>query len=115
MPRLPPTTPRLDGKLLKAELRRLGREFNAPILDTLSLSRKLLPELKSFKLKSVCKALSVSLKNAHRAVHDANCDGVLSGEDVQNRQGRARVHQTQRSEHPQGRAPSAKATMSSCW
>ena len=60
-----------DGKLLKAELRRLGREFNAPILDTLSLSRKLLPELKSFKLKSVCKALSVSLKNAHRAVHDA--------------------------------------------
>lgn len=51
-----------DGKLLKAELRRLGREFNAPILDTLSLSRKLLPELKSFKLKSVCKALSVSLK-----------------------------------------------------
>ena len=60
-----------DGKLLKAELRRLGREFHAPILDTLSLSRKLYPELKSFKLKSVCKCLGVSLKNAHRAVHDA--------------------------------------------
>ncbi len=69
-----------DGKLLKAELRRLGREFNAPILDTLSLSRKLLPELKSFKLKSVCKALSVSLKNAHRAVHDATATAHMSGE-----------------------------------
>ena len=64
-PMLPVMTDHAIGKPI------MGREFNAPILDTLSLSRKLLPELKSFKLKSVCKALSVSLKNAHRAVHDA--------------------------------------------
>jgi len=60
-----------DVAVLKAELRRLGRTFSAPVLDTLTLSRKLYPEMKSHKLGSVCKQLGVSLKNAHRAVHDA--------------------------------------------
>ncbi|MBQ7865439.1 MAG: PolC-type DNA polymerase III, partial [Clostridia bacterium] len=60
-----------DVAVLKAELRRLGRSFSAPVLDTLTLSRKLYPEMKSHKLGSVCKQLGVSLKNAHRAVHDA--------------------------------------------
>ena len=60
-----------DCAILKSELRRLGKTFSAPVLDTLTMSRKLYPHLKSHKLKSVCKALGVSLKNAHRAVHDA--------------------------------------------
>ena len=60
-----------DISLLKAELKRLGREWNGPALDTLTLARKLYPELKSHKLGQVCKFLGVSLKNAHRAVHDA--------------------------------------------
>ena len=60
-----------DVSLLRAELRRLGRTFDHPVLDTLTYARKLYPEMKSFKLKAVCKRLGVSLKNAHRAVHDA--------------------------------------------
>ncbi|MBQ3705070.1 MAG: PolC-type DNA polymerase III [Clostridia bacterium] len=60
-----------DGALLRAELRRLGMQFDNPILDTLTYARKLYPELKSFKLKNLCRHLGVSLKNAHRAVHDA--------------------------------------------
>ena len=60
-----------DASLLRAELRRLGRSFDGPVLDTLTLSRKLYPEMKSHKLGSVCKQLGISLKNAHRAVHDA--------------------------------------------
>ena len=60
-----------DAALLRAELRRMGRSFENPVLDTLTYARKLYPELKSFKLKSLCKHLGVSLKNAHRAVHDA--------------------------------------------
>ncbi len=60
-----------DASLLKAELRRLGRTLDVPVLDTLALSRRMFPEMGSFKLKSVCKQLGVSLKNAHRAVHDA--------------------------------------------
>ena len=60
-----------DAALLRAELKRLGRSYTNPVLDTLTYARKLYPELKSFKLKALCKHLGVSLKNAHRAVHDA--------------------------------------------
>lgn len=60
-----------DASLLKAELRRLGRSFDAPVLDTLTLARKLYPEMKTHRLGTLCKQLGVSLKNAHRAVHDA--------------------------------------------
>ena len=60
-----------DAALLKSELKRLGRTFDHPVLDTLTYARKLYPELKSFKLGNLCKHLGVSLKNAHRAVHDA--------------------------------------------
>ena len=62
---------RFDASLMKAELKRAGLEWSGPILDTLSYARKLYPELKSFRLNAVCKHLGVSLKNAHRAVHDA--------------------------------------------
>ena len=60
-----------DGALLRTELRRLGMEWHGPILDTLTFARKLYPELKTHKLGTLCKNLGVSLKNAHRAVHDA--------------------------------------------
>ena len=61
-----------DASLLKAELKRLGTEMSMPVLDTLAYARKLYPELKSFRLAALCKHLGVSLKNAHRAVHDAS-------------------------------------------
>ncbi len=60
-----------DANLLKTELKRIGRTFSNPVTDTLTYARKLYPELKSFKLGALCKHLGVSLKNAHRAVHDA--------------------------------------------
>ena len=60
-----------DASLLRAELRRIGMTFDRPVLDTLTYARKLYPDMKSFKLGAVCKRLGVSLKNAHRAVHDA--------------------------------------------
>ena len=60
-----------DAELLKAELGRLGLSFTQPVMDTLSYARKLYPALKSFRLSALCKHLGVSLKNAHRAVHDA--------------------------------------------
>ncbi len=68
-----------DASLLRAELRRLNIDWDAPVLDTLTFARKLYPELKSHKLSAVCKSLGVSLKNAHRAVHDATATAqVLS-------------------------------------
>ena len=65
-----------DASLLRAELRRLGLQWQAPVLDTLTFARKLYPDMKSHKLGSVCKHLGVSLKNAHRAVHDATATAL---------------------------------------
>ena len=60
-----------DANLLKTELRRIGLSFRNPVMDTLTYARKLYPTMKSFRLAALCKHLGVSLKNAHRAVHDA--------------------------------------------
>ena len=60
-----------DVSLLKSELKRLDLSWSGPVLDTLTYARKLYPKQKSFRLGALCKMLGVSLKNAHRAVHDA--------------------------------------------
>ena len=60
-----------DMGIFAAECERLGTTFHAPVIDTLTLSRRLYPDQKSHKLENVCRSLGVSLKNAHRAVHDA--------------------------------------------
>ena len=60
-----------DVSLLKSELKRLDMSWSGPVLDTLTYARKLYPKQKSFRLGALCKHLGVSLKNAHRAVHDA--------------------------------------------
>ena len=55
---------------LNAE-RKCGIEVKNTVLDTLELSRSLLPELKKHKLDIVCEQLGVSLEGHHRAVNDA--------------------------------------------
>ena len=60
-----------DLAVLTSELKRLDKTYDNVGLDTLTLSRKLYPEMKSHRLAAVCKRLSVSLKGAHRAVNDA--------------------------------------------
>ncbi len=60
-----------DTGFLREECRRIGLDSQPTVIDTLELSRRLYPQLKSHKLAAVCKSLGVSLKNAHRAVHDA--------------------------------------------
>lgn len=62
---------KFDMGILRSELERMGRTLKTPVVDTLILSRGLYPKLKSYRLKAVCKSLGISLKNAHRAVHDA--------------------------------------------
>ncbi|MEA4999389.1 MAG: PolC-type DNA polymerase III [Candidatus Limiplasma sp.] len=59
-----------DVGFLRAECERMGVAFHAPVLDTLVFARRLYPDLRSYKLGALCRALGVSLKNAHRAVHD---------------------------------------------
>ncbi|MBQ1945415.1 MAG: PolC-type DNA polymerase III, partial [Clostridia bacterium] len=65
-----------DVAVLTSELRRLGIEKEYTVIDTLAFSRKLYTDMKSHKLGMVCKRLGVSLKNAHRAVHDATATAM---------------------------------------
>lgn len=51
--------------------KKCGIEVKNTILDTLELSRSLLPELKKHKLDIVCDHMGVSLQGHHRAVNDA--------------------------------------------
>ena len=62
---------KFDAGILRSELMRIGKDFSIPILDTLTLAQQLYPDFKRYNLASVCRALGVKLKYAHRAVHDA--------------------------------------------
>ena len=60
-----------DYSFLKQEFKSLGFTFTRKTLCTVRLSRKLLPKLASYGLKSVCNFLQIDLTNHHRAQADA--------------------------------------------
>lgn len=66
-----------DTSFIKENCKRLNREFNNTILDTLSLSRILVPTLKRYKLNVLAKHFKVKLENHHRAVDDAQATGEI--------------------------------------
>lgn len=60
-----------DCGFIKTKAKELGLNVNNIIIDTLQLSRILLPDLKRHKLNLVCEYLGISLENHHRAADDA--------------------------------------------
>lgn len=66
-----------DAGFIRENMRRMGLNFDFPVLDTLALSRILLKELKRHKLNLVAKALQVNLENHHRAIHDAKATAEI--------------------------------------
>lgn len=62
---------RFDYSFLRAEYKSLGYSFNRKILDTVQLSRKLLPGHRSYSLGSLCGDLGIIIKGRHRASGDA--------------------------------------------
>lgn len=54
-----------------------GLENDFTYIDTVGLSRILLPDLSKYKLDHVAKALNVSLENHHRAVDDAGATAEI--------------------------------------
>lgn len=59
----------------KAKEQGLCTDFT--VIDTVAVSRALLPELKKYKLDTVAKKLGVSLENHHRAVDDAGATAEI--------------------------------------
>ena len=66
-----------DMSFIKHNCSALGLECEKTVLDTVALSRVLLPALNRFKLDTVAKALNVSLAYHHRAVDDAACTAEI--------------------------------------
>lgn len=60
-----------DFRMLKIEFRRLGFKFSIPTLCTVKLSKKLIPNKKSYKLGNLVKSLGIPISNRHRAAGDA--------------------------------------------
>ena len=62
---------RFDYSFIRQEFSMLGYSFKRPMLDTVSLSRKLLPGHKSYSLGNLCKDLGIEITGRHRASGDA--------------------------------------------
>ncbi len=60
-----------DMSFVRENVRRLGVIYNPGYMDTLTLSRLILTNIKRHGLKFVCRELGVSLINHHRAYQDA--------------------------------------------
>ncbi len=66
-----------DTAFIKENCTQMGIEFDFTILDTLTLSRLLLKDLKRHKLNLIAKHLGISLENHHRAVDDAQATSEI--------------------------------------
>jgi DNA polymerase-3 subunit epsilon len=62
---------RFDYSFIRQEYKSLGFNFKRNILDTVALSRKLIPGHKSYSLGNICTDLSISINGRHRASGDA--------------------------------------------
>lgn len=62
---------RFDYTFLREEFKALGFNFRRNLLDTVALSRKLLPGHKSYGLGNICKDLQIAINGRHRAYGDA--------------------------------------------
>ena len=66
-----------DMSFISEKCRQQNIEFKNKSVDTLTLARILLPELKRHRLNVVAKALGVPLLNHHRAVDDAQATALI--------------------------------------
>jgi DNA polymerase-3 subunit epsilon len=62
---------RFDYSFIRQEFGMLGFNFKRPLLDTVALSRKLLPGHKSYSLGNLCGDLGIEINGRHRASGDA--------------------------------------------
>ncbi len=68
---------RFDYSFIRQEFKALGYNFRRNILDTVALSRKLIPGHKSYSLGNLCKDLNIIINGRHRASGDALATVIL--------------------------------------
>ena len=62
---------RFDYSFIRQEFKSLGYNFRRNVLDTVTLSRRLLPGHRSYSLGNICRDLKISINGRHRAAGDA--------------------------------------------
>jgi len=62
---------RFDSGFLKNAYKRLGEDFNYPVLCTVKLSRKLYPQFKRHSLDAIIQRFALTCEARHRAMGDA--------------------------------------------
>ncbi|MCS6820107.1 MAG: exonuclease domain-containing protein [Chitinophagales bacterium] len=62
---------KFDFGILRKEFKRVGIDFKAKQLDTVSFSRKVFPGLPSYSLGKLCEQIGIPIENRHRALGDA--------------------------------------------
>jgi DNA polymerase-3 subunit epsilon len=62
---------RFDYSFIRNEFKSLGFNYRRNILDTVSLSRKLIPGHRSYSLGNICRDLKIVINGRHRASGDA--------------------------------------------
>lgn len=77
-----------DYRMLRQSFKHLGYDFKINTLDTIPLSKDLIPNAESYSLGKLVKSLGIPLVNAHRADSDARATlelfKVLVSKDVNN-------------------------------
>lgn len=62
---------RFDYSFLRNEFKSLGFNYKRNLLDTVTLSRKLIPGYRSYSLGNICRDLKIVINGRHRAAGDA--------------------------------------------
>jgi len=60
-----------DYRVIRMEFNRLGYDFKKPTIDTVELSKKLIPDQRSYSLGKLVRGLGIPIADRHRASGDA--------------------------------------------
>ena len=71
-----------DVSFIEENSKRLKLEFENTYVDTMELSRVLLPHLPNYRLETVAKDLDCVLEHHHRAVDDAECTSLIFAKEL---------------------------------
>ena len=68
---------KFDYRILRTEFKRLGFDFQRKSLCTVELSKKLIPDMPSYSLGKLVRALGIPLSDRHRANGDAQALSLI--------------------------------------